>query len=346
VWTKDLRADSLNEGDVFILDLGMKLYFWPGLECNVNEKIKGMEVLFNIKNAERGGHPVHFYPREDAAADAEFWAELGGKPDNINPAVPDEGVEADDQTKYNLYRVSNASGSLELTEITERPLKKEHLDTNDAFILELARTIYVWIGKQANYEEKKSGMLMAKDFIARKGKDPRTRITRLPEFGEDVHFKSFFNGFYPCIKQDFARWKQMDGAAGATGAAEVEALANKQKEAAKQLFDMLEEYKMEVYWVDQANEKPVALDKAEWGHVYGDELYIIDLKGKKHRYVLMWMGPKLDPEQYGYTSKYMDIITNFENSNLITRQRVRKGHEEESLLSLFPKGFIIYQGKR
>lgn len=88
------------------------------------------------------------------------------------------------------------------------------------------------------------------------------------------------------------------------------------------------------------------LDKSEWGHVYSDDLYIVDLKGKKHRYVLMWMGPKLDPDQYSDTAKYMDIITNYENSNSITRQRVRKGHEEESLLSLFPGGFIIYKGQR
>lgn len=60
----------------------------------------------------------------------------------------------------------------------------------------------------------------------------------------------------------------------------------------------------------------------------------------------MWMGPKLDPEEYSHTSKYMDIITNYENSNEITRNRVRKGHEDESLLSLFPNGFITYIGKR
>lgn len=92
----DLKADSLNEGDVFILDLGMKLYFWPGLECNVNEKMKGMEVLFNIKNAERGNLAKHFYPREDEVAEKEFWEELGGKPDHINPAIPDEGVQEGD----------------------------------------------------------------------------------------------------------------------------------------------------------------------------------------------------------------------------------------------------------
>lgn len=42
----------------------------------------------------------------------------------------------------------------------------------------------------------------------------------------------------------------------------------------------------------------------------------------------------------------MDLVTNYENSNLITRSRVRRGHEEESLLSLFPNGFITHQGKR
>jgi hypothetical protein len=159
VWTKELVADSLNEGDVFILDLGMKLYFWPGKECNVNEKVKGMEVLVNIKNGERGGHPIPYYPRDDAAAEAEFWAELGGKPDTINPAIPDEGIQegagVGDDTRYSLYCVSNASGSLLLREVEERPLKKEHLDTNDCFILELPKQIYVWIGKHANYEEKK-----------------------------------------------------------------------------------------------------------------------------------------------------------------------------------------------
>jgi hypothetical protein len=30
VWTVPITSVSLNEGDVFILDLGMKLFFWPG----------------------------------------------------------------------------------------------------------------------------------------------------------------------------------------------------------------------------------------------------------------------------------------------------------------------------
>ena len=39
---------------------------------------------------------------------------------------------------YNLFKVSNETGNLELTEITERPLQKDHLSTYDTFLLELS----------------------------------------------------------------------------------------------------------------------------------------------------------------------------------------------------------------
>jgi len=53
-------------------------------------------------------------------------------------------------------------------------------------------------------------MRIAKDFIDQKNKPKNTRISRLPEFGEDVHFKSFFNGFYPCISKDQGKFKNFD----------------------------------------------------------------------------------------------------------------------------------------
>jgi hypothetical protein len=201
VFNMPMVANSINEGDVFILDLGMKLYYWPGVDANVNEKVKGMEIVINIKNTERGANPKLFYPRDKSPeADEEFWAALGGRPATINPATSDEEDTSDPNFAYTLWQVSNASGSLQLTEITERPLRRDHLDTSDSYILELSDTIYVWVGKGSNLEEKKNAMQSAKDFIAQKGKNPKTKVSRIPEMAEDVHFKSFFNGFYPCVK--------------------------------------------------------------------------------------------------------------------------------------------------
>ena len=90
---------------------------------------------------------------------------------------------------------------------------------------------------------------------------------------------------------------------------------------------------MDVYVVYEG--APVKLHENDHGHFFSDEVYIIDLIGKQHRYVLTWMGPKLDASQIAQTSSHMDVITNYENSSQITRQRVRRGHEDESLLSLF-----------
>ena len=53
MFTVEMKADSLNEGDVFILDMNEKIFFWPGEECNVNEKMKGLEVVTNMRKSER-----------------------------------------------------------------------------------------------------------------------------------------------------------------------------------------------------------------------------------------------------------------------------------------------------
>lgn len=163
------------------------------------------------------------------------------------------------------------------------------MDTNDTFLLELPDTIYVWIGRHSNLEEKKNGMLTAKAFIDSKGKPKNTKISRIPEGAEDTHFKSFFNGFYPCVKQDYG--VGVKGFSADTANFDLEKIANQQKQAAKELFDRLANYTMKVFVVQDG--QPVQVNENEYGHFYAEDIYIIDLRGSSHRYVIMWMGPKL-----------------------------------------------------
>lgn len=86
----------------------------------------------------------------------EFWKVLGGKPDKIADAKPDDpppGTE-EEMSRYALYHVSDETGKVITTEITERPLKRDHLSTNDSYILELFDQVYVWQGKRASTTEK------------------------------------------------------------------------------------------------------------------------------------------------------------------------------------------------
>ncbi len=50
-----LAWGSMNHGDVFILDLGLKLYLWNGSEAGRMEKMKGLEAAVQIRDEERGG---------------------------------------------------------------------------------------------------------------------------------------------------------------------------------------------------------------------------------------------------------------------------------------------------
>ena len=139
VFSVPMVADSINEGDAFILDLNERILFWPGNSCNVNEKMKGLEVTTNIRKTDRHCHAEIYFPRENDEIDKEFWDALGGKPATINPATDDSAAEtADDPNmKYALFKISNDTGKIACTEITERPLQRDHLDTNDCFILEV-----------------------------------------------------------------------------------------------------------------------------------------------------------------------------------------------------------------
>ncbi|CAM9905149.1 unnamed protein product, partial [Sphacelaria rigidula] len=42
-------SSSLNTGDVFILDAGLKLFLWSGPEANMYEKSKGLQTMQRIR---------------------------------------------------------------------------------------------------------------------------------------------------------------------------------------------------------------------------------------------------------------------------------------------------------
>ena len=63
------------------------------------------------------------------------WEPLGGPPSTRN-------------------QVSDASGSMKIEEAGVAPLRKDMLNSSDAFVLDTAQQLFVWIGKKATKEEK------------------------------------------------------------------------------------------------------------------------------------------------------------------------------------------------
>lgn len=89
VFPVPIEANSVNEGDVFILHVPSaegrdkvfdKIYQWVGNDCTPLEKVKGLEVAASMKNEDLHTKANLYFPKDDATHDEEFWGFLGGKP--------------------------------------------------------------------------------------------------------------------------------------------------------------------------------------------------------------------------------------------------------------------------
>ena len=123
-------------------------------------------------------------------------------------------------------------------------------------------------------------------------------------------------------------------------------LANKKREIADKLMTQLGEYTVKVYICGES-EQPEEIPEEEYGHFYQGNVYMIDVKGANHRYIIQWFGPRLGSDIQSEYRKYAAVLTNNVFSpREITRVTVMQGHEDDTLLTFFPKGFICHDGSR
>lgn len=126
----------------------------------------------------------------------EFFEKLGG---GSRAEVPDETAGGDDtefektSNAITLYRVSDASGSLQITPIAQKPLESSSLDPNDCFILDTSDSnIFVWVGKKCTAKEKAESIKKAESFLKTKNYPKWTQIQRVVQGAEPVAFTQCF----------------------------------------------------------------------------------------------------------------------------------------------------------
>jgi len=185
-----LKSDSLNNGDVFILDNGLKLYQWNGSKSGIGERSKAAQ-LCRALDSERGGKP-EVIVQDEGSEEQEFWNLLGGK-----AKVPDASeVETDDTwehaTERKLFKFSDEGGNFSFTAVSEGKLDKSSLDTKDAFVIDAGNHIYVWVGNGASVGEKKYAMSYAQQYVKTYNRPITLPFSYVTEGSENKDFKSLF----------------------------------------------------------------------------------------------------------------------------------------------------------
>lgn len=181
-----MKTESLNSGDVFILDNGLKIYQWNGSKAGIFEKNKGA-MLSRALDDERAGKPeVIVIEEAHSGGDSdEFMGLLEGEKDAIKSA--EEGgddAEAEKAGDKALYKLSDEGGSLEFTKV-DPPFSLEKFSSDDAMIFDAGSHIFCWIGKGASAGEKKNALGYAQTYLVEHNRPSYLPISRVFEGGEN-----------------------------------------------------------------------------------------------------------------------------------------------------------------
>jgi len=189
-----LTTKSLNSGDVFILDEGLKIYQFQGKAASGGEKSKAAQIARGIDD-ERGSKVQIFVLEEADEAKAtkdkedwdHFWHSLGGK---AAIAPHEAGSDTTVKVVKQIFKVSDASGKLTFTEVS---FKKTSLVEDDAFVVSTGPMVFVWVGKKATANEKKSSLSFAQKYLNEHPDLPKTTpIVRVSSGAENDEFFSYF----------------------------------------------------------------------------------------------------------------------------------------------------------
>ncbi|CAH0562697.1 unnamed protein product [Brassicogethes aeneus] len=194
-----VSVQSMNQGDCFILDDGSKIMVYVGVRSRITEKIKAINAANSIRDQDHAGKATveiidEYSPPSDF--DQFFKTLGGGSKDQVSEdSDDDQEFEKNQVNTVALYRVSDASGDLEISKVGERPLSQSMLDSSDCFILDTGVSIFVWIGKRCTANEKKESMATADKFIKSKNYPKWTNVQRIVEGCETGTFTQYFSSW-------------------------------------------------------------------------------------------------------------------------------------------------------
>ncbi|KAA8652888.1 hypothetical protein EYZ11_003145 [Aspergillus tanneri] len=162
---------SLDDGDVFVLDKGDKIWVWQGKNCSPMEKGKAAQVVHDLTQAKHVDVEVlsQLEPRSKVIVDL-----LGGRQvDQLSFRAPrpfssvsrarDEGS---DPHSRKLFRLSDASGQLSFDLVKDgKQISASDLDGNDVFLYDVGDRLWIWQGSGASASEKALWLKVAQSYV-------------------------------------------------------------------------------------------------------------------------------------------------------------------------------------
>eukprot|EP00238_Polyblepharides_amylifera_P015743 CAMPEP_0196580914 /NCGR_PEP_ID=MMETSP1081-20130531/31478_1 /TAXON_ID=36882 /ORGANISM="Pyramimonas amylifera, Strain CCMP720" /LENGTH=369 /DNA_ID=CAMNT_0041900947 /DNA_START=72 /DNA_END=1181 /DNA_ORIENTATION=+ len=180
-----MHNGALNQGDVYILDLGLHLMQWQGAQSSGMERNRAGAIVYAI-NSERKGK-VNVEVLDGDEENTEFHAQLeGARSEVLSKEQADEIMAAQDPDKNFqkcMFKLSDKSGEMSFDKVDIQPPSSE-----DVFVLDNGTEVFVWIGKTASPEERKMAVAHAQKYLVDHNRPPYMPVTCMREGHETSHF--------------------------------------------------------------------------------------------------------------------------------------------------------------
>uniref|UniRef100_A0A8C7ZJ44 Gelsolin n=1 Tax=Oryzias sinensis TaxID=183150 RepID=A0A8C7ZJ44_9TELE len=179
------EASNLNSNDAFLLVTPNGTSLWMGAGASEAEK-KGAKQLCAILG-------VSASELSEGGETAQFWGALGGKAEYRTSTRLKDNMDAHPPR---LFACSNKTGNFVIEEVPGE-LTQDDLATDDVMILDTWDQVFVWIGNEAQEEEKTEAMASAVRYVETDpaNRDPRTPIVKIKQGFEPPTFTGWFLGW-------------------------------------------------------------------------------------------------------------------------------------------------------
>lgn len=257
-------------------------------------------------------------------------------------AVPDESAGGDDdlfeksqEKQIALYKVSDASGSIKVEPLSEKPLLQAMLNTNDCFILDTTDSnLYVWVGKKCTATEKNESMKRAQQFLTSKNYPAWTQVTRVVEGAEPSAFQQYFKTWKGTGEIHTRLIRSMNVKPPTK-------LENKSQGAVQDFMPDNGSGEVEVFRVEDFELSPVP--EATYGKFFGGDSYVIKYRYGPKYIIYIWQGEKSTNDEKAASAIHAVEMDNG-LGGVATQIRITQNNEPKHFLHIFKGKLITFLG--
>jgi gelsolin len=184
-----MKRGNVNSDDVFIFDLGLQMYQLNGKNANKDEKFRASQYVRELRSERGGKAQLEVLEEDDTPPTHEIFKHLkdGVSKRSIKRKAPPPPIQK------GMFKLSDASGKLTFSNVSQGSLDKSKLDKKDVFLVDNGTMLYVWVGSGASRTERQNGMNYATNYLKDK-QNPFCPVTVVNEkkANKDRFFQAIF----------------------------------------------------------------------------------------------------------------------------------------------------------